>query len=114
MSTLSYEYSDGGTETIPMSIITGDRAFGIPRKKKCLDYLYYDIYTADKDVSVDILVDGESVQQLLINNSERERKRSQKLVAKEGYRFALQLTCASFQDVIIYAPWELEATPVGD
>ncbi len=109
-----YEYTEGGTETIATSIVTGDKAFQAILKRKCLDYLYYDIDTNGKDVTVGIYVDGTLVQTLTLNESSRVRKRSDKLMAKEGYRFALQITCADSQALEIYSPWALEATPVGD
>ncbi len=109
-----YEYTGGGTETIATTLITGDRGFQKITQRKCLDYFYYDINTASKDVTIDILVDGTSLQTLTLNTSTRERKRSEKLKYNEGYRFALQISCADSQNLKIYAPWVLEATPVGD
>jgi hypothetical protein len=109
-----YEYSEGGTETIATSLVTGDKAFQAILKRKCLDYLYYDINTNGENVTVGILVDGVIVQTLTLNETSRVRKRSDKLMAKEGYRFTLQITCADSQSLEIYSPWALEATPVGD
>ena len=109
-----YEYSESGTETIATELVTGDRGFQGITKHKCLDYLYYDIDTDGKDVTVNILADGTSVQTLTLNTSSRQRKRSPKLKAAEGYRFALQIACADSQGLEIYSPWVLEATPVGD
>ncbi len=109
-----YEYTEGGTETIATSIVTGDKAFQAILKRKCLDYLYYDINTNGEDITVGILVDGTLVQTLTLNESSRMRRRSDKLMAKEGYRFALQIACADSQSLKIYSPWGLEATPVGD
>jgi len=109
-----YEWTDGETETIPTLLTTGDKGFGNINRRKCLDYVYYDINTAGQDVSVEILVDGVSVQTLTLNTSSRQRKRSDKLKSIEGYRFGLQISCADSQNVLIYAPWTLEATPVGE
>ena len=109
-----YEYTESGTETIATSLITGDRAFQALLKRKCLDYLYYDLNSNGKDVSVSILIDGSSGQTLTLNKSSRVRTRSSKLKALEGYRFGLQITCADSQSLEIYSPWALEATPVGE
>ena len=109
-----YEYSEGGTETIPTIMTSGDRAFGAITKRKCLRYLYYDIDTNGKDVTISILVDGTSVQELTLNTSTRQWQRSEQLIASEGYRFGVQVECADSQDLRIYAPWALEADPVGE
>ena len=109
-----YEWTTGGTETIPIGLSSGDKAFGAIMKRKCLDYLYYDIDTNGQDVDVDIYVDDENVQTLTLNTSSRTRKRSQKLKAAEGYRFRLDLNADNAQDMVIYSPWALESTPVGE
>lgn len=109
-----YDYTDSGTETIPTSVVTGDKVFGAITKRKCLDYLYYDIDTNSKNVTVNILADGTTVDSLTLNHSTRERNRSRKLKAKEGYRFSVEISCADSQGLDIYAPWILEATPVGE
>ena len=109
-----YDYSDGGTETIPTSVVTGDKVFGAITKRKCLDYLYYDVDTNGKDLTVNIVVDGTTVDSLTLNTSSRERNRSRKLKAKEGYRLSVEMSCADSQGLDIYAPWILEATPVGE
>lgn len=109
-----YEYSESGTETISTSLQTGDKSFGGILKRKNLVYLYYDIYTADVDVSVSIYCDGTLAQTLTLNNSARERKRSVQLKNIEGYRFSLAISCSDSSDVKIYSPWALEGTLVGD
>ena len=109
-----YEYTSGGTETIATTVITGDRAFGNIGKLKNLRYLYYDINTNSVDVTVTFYADGTSYFTLTLNNSSRERVRSQVLPQVEAYRFALGITCADAQNVKIYSPWVLEGTAVGD
>ena len=110
----NYEYSDGGTEVIPTLLISGDKAFQGILKRKCLDYLYYDLDTDNKDVTVDIYADGIVVQTLILNTNSRTRKRSVKLKANEGYRFAIGINCSNSRNLLIYSPWALEATPVGE
>lgn len=109
-----YEYGESGTETIATSLLTGDKAFEGIIKRKCLDYLYYDIDTGGVDVTVQIICDGSSAQTLTLNASSRQRKRAQRLKNIEGYRFSLQVDCADSQNVFIYSPWVLEGTLVGD
>ena len=108
-----YEYTEGGTETIAVSMMSGDKAFGNIAKLKNLEYLYYDIDTDDVDVTVTIYVDGVSSFTLTLNTSSRERKRSEKFPQLEGYRFAIAIDCADSQNLKIYSPWVLEGTPVG-
>lgn len=109
-----YEYSEGTTETIPIEIVTREVGFGVILKRKVGDYLYYDIDTGGKNVSVSVFVDGTVSQVLTLNTTTRQRKRSQKLNMSEGYRFSLTISSSDASGVSIYAPWTLEATPVGD
>jgi len=109
-----YEYTSGGTETIVTSALSGEKAFGGVLKRKCLNYLYYDIDTSSKDVTVTILADRVTADTLTLNTSSRERKRSRQLKAMEGYSFSIQIDCADSQNIAIYSPWALEAIPVGD
>jgi len=110
-----YEYTVGGTETIDTTVITRDVAFGNIGKLKNLRYLYYDIDTGGVDVTVTYYIDGTASSYTeTLNTSSRTRKRSAILPQEEGYRFSLGITCADAQDVVIYSPWVLEATPVGD
>ena len=108
------EYEETGSETIATYLKTGDRGFGNIIKRKALNYLYYDIDTSDVDVTANIYCDGTLAQTLTLNTSSRTRKRSMPLKVIEGYRFSLELECADSEDVSIYSPWVLEATPVGE
>lgn len=108
-----YQYEDGGTQTIAMTLQTGDRAAKNILQQKQLEYLYYDINTTSKDVTVSIYADGTSVYSDTINHSSRTRKRVI-LPNKAGYRFSLKLTCADFQSVVIYAPWAISFNPFGE
>jgi hypothetical protein len=108
-----YEYTEGGTEVIVTSVLTGDQAFKNVGQLKNLEYLHYDIDTNSIDVTVTIYVDGTSAWTLTLNTSSRIRKRSEKLPQLEGYRFSLGIDCADSQSLKIYGPWLLDATPVG-
>ena len=109
-----YEYSVSGTEAITTSILTGDIVFGNVMKQKNLEYFYYDIFTDDVDVTVTIYVDGVSSHTITLNNSARERKRTQQLPMLEGYRFTIGIDCADSSGLKIYSPWSFTATTVGD
>jgi len=108
-----YEYTEGGTETIVTSVLSGDKGFGNITQLKNLSYLYYDCDTNSQDLTVTIYVDGTASFTLTLNNSARTRARSEKLPQLEGYRFAIGLDCADSQSLKIYSPWFLEGTPVG-
>jgi hypothetical protein len=108
-----YEYSEGGTETIGTSVLTGDKAFGNIGQLKNLEYLYYDIDTNSVDVTVVVYVDGSAGFTMTLNTSARKRARSEKFPQVEGYRFSIGIDCADSQSLKIYGPWLLEATPVG-
>jgi len=108
-----YEYTEGGTETITTSVLSGDKAFGNVGQLKNLEYLYYDVNTNGEDLTVTFYVDGSADFTLTLNTSSRTRARSQKLPQLEGYRFALGLDCSDSQSLEIYSPWLLEGTPVG-
>jgi len=109
-----YEYSEGGTETIVTSLLSGDQGFGNIGQLKNLEYLYYDIDTNSIDVTVIIYVDGTAGTTITLNTASRTRARSQKLPQLEGYRFSIGVDCADSQSLKIYGPWILEATPVGN
>jgi len=108
-----YEYTEGD-ETISVSMKTGDKSFGGIIKQKNLEYLYYDINTGGVDVTVNFYVDGTNTYSLTLNTDSRERKRSEKLPHLQGYRFAIEVTCSDAADLVIYAPWVIEATLFGD
>ena len=108
-----YEYTEGGTEVIATSILTGDIAFGNIGQLKNLEYLYYDIDTNSIDVTVVVYVDGTAGHTITLNTSSRTRRRSEQFPQLEGYRFTVSIDCADSQSLKIYDPWLLEATPVG-
>jgi hypothetical protein len=107
-----YQYEETGNETIVTSLRAGDKAFENVLKQKNALYLYYDVNTNSKDLTATVYVDDVSKQTLTINTSSRERKRLQ-LGQYEGYRYSLGLSCADSQSLEVYAPWAIEATPVG-
>ena len=108
-----YEWEEGGAEIIPTSFITGYRGFEGILRRKVPKYLYYDIDTNGVDTYVSIYVDGVLGQTLTLNTTSRVRNRSEELKMMEGYSFALEFTCSNSQYLKVYAPWALEADPVG-
>lgn len=109
-----YQYEDGTSETISVSLKTGDRVMKDITHQKETDYLYYDIDTNGKDVVLTFYADGTAQTPAIILN-ESTRKRARKQLPKwQGYRFALGLSCADAQNLKIYDPWEVGFTPYGD
>lgn len=109
-----YEYEESGTEDISAYFQTGDKSFGDIAKKKNLEYLYYDIDTSGTDVCIYFYVDGVNTHDITLNESSRVRRRSDLLPNLEGYRFSVLVEADDASDVVIYAPWSLSGTPVGD
>lgn len=108
------EYAETGDETIATSLRCGDRVFQDFGKQKNIEYLKYEIDTDDEDVTVIIYVDDVAVHTITLNESSRTRGRTDKFPQYDGYRVSMGLSCAASQDLKIYSPWILEATPVGD
>ena len=109
-----YQYEEAGEdETISTSLQTGDSVFTDIIHQKNPMYLYYDLDSDGKDVTVTIYVDGSSAQTITLNVDEREKKRM-KLLQKDGYRIGLGISCSDSQGLKIYSPWAIDATPFGD
>jgi hypothetical protein len=107
-----YHYTDGGTDTIALSIQTGDKTAKNIIQQKSLEYLYYDINTGGKNVTVTIYVDDSVAQTIILNTTTRKRTRME-LARKDGYRISLKIDCADAQGVTIYEPWAVSVTPTG-
>lgn len=107
-----YQYSETGNETITTAMRTGERAFQNIFQRKSTLYAYYDLDSNGKDVTLTIYVDGTAAQTITLNESSRIRSRV-KLAQKDGYRIGFALDCADSQNLKIYAPWGIDATPVG-
>lgn len=106
-------YEDGGSDAPALSIKTGDRAAKEIIRQKQLEYLYYDINTGGKDVTVCIYVDDALAYTLTLNTTSRERDRKL-LPQKQGYRFCLTITSSDARGVTIYAPWAISTNSTGD
>jgi hypothetical protein len=109
-----YQYEDATTDTIVTSLQTGDRVMKDITHQKETDYLYYDIDTGGKDVTLTIYADS-TAQTPTITLNESTRKRARKQLPKwQGYSFSLGLSCADSVDLKIYEPWEVGFNPYGD
>ena len=109
-----YHYKNGTTETIAVSLQTGDKVNKDLTKHKALEYLYYDINTNSKNVLATFYVDGTAQTPVkILNTSSRKRDRVE-LPRWQGYRYSIKLTCADAKDLHIYGPWFVASTNTGD
>lgn len=107
-----YQYEEGGSEVIATSLQTGDKSMKAVMKRKQLQYLFYDVNTGGKNLTVSIYVDGTNSYSLTLNNSSRTRDR--RLLPKlEGYRFSVSLSCADSSGLSVYEPWGFGYALVG-
>ena len=108
-----YEYQTGTTETIPISLQTGDRPIKNIFQLKETEYLYYDADTNGEDMTVTIYADGVAQgPTITINTSSRTRKRL--LIPRfQGYYFSLKIDIASAQGAVVYSPWGMTFNTAG-
>lgn len=107
-----YHYGEGGTDTVGLSIKTGDRIAKNAVQQKQLEYLFYDIYTNNKDVVVSIYVDDTIAYTKTLNNTARTKERLL-LPRIQGYRFYLTITVADARGIVIYEPWAISVNLTG-
>jgi len=99
-----YQYEEGGSEVIPVYMQTGDKAMKNVLRRKQLQFVFYDISTGGKDVTVSVYVDGVNEYSFVLNHS--TRKRSRHLLPKlEGHSFSISVSCADSSGLYIYEPW---------
>jgi hypothetical protein len=109
-----YQYEESGTETIAVSLRTGDRVAKDVLKQKQTEYLYYDIDTGGVDVTVTVYADDVAqTPTYTLNHSTRTRKRIP-LGQFTGYRFSLGITCADSSGLYIYEPWAISFDNFGE
>lgn len=113
------------TDTKYLKIETKAFTGGNAIKQKCAKYLYYDIYTNNKDVSIYIYVDSinntvtdsdlKKYYTTTINSGAATRKRGRiELPDLEGYNFAIEIINTRASGIAIFEPWALHYTLVGD
>jgi hypothetical protein len=116
-SGLTYEEASSGGTAINLSLTTGDKVGQGILARKNLKYIYYDINTHGKDVTMTVYIDGTAHgTTFTLNETSRKRGRLEDIpYDMEGYRFAIGLSCASVtdEDLEIYAPFALEYTKAG-
>jgi hypothetical protein len=112
-----YEETTSGGEAIDLATMTGDKTGQGIFTRKNVRYIYYDVNTHGKDVTLTIYIDGTAhATTFTLNTSTRTRDRIEDIPADmEGYRFAIGLTCADVTDdeLELYAPFAIEYTKAG-
>jgi hypothetical protein len=112
-----YEMTSGAGTAIDLVLLTGEKVGQNILQRKNIKYLYYDIDTGGLDVTATVYLDGVAqTPTFTINTSTRKRDRIEQIPASwEGYRISLRLSCAAITGVkpIIYGPWAIQSTPVG-
>jgi hypothetical protein len=107
------QYEDGVSETFSASLQTGDRASKDLPHQKGFEYLYYDIDTNSKDVVLTFYIDGIAQSPTITINTPTRKRDRITLPNWQGYRFSLKIDCADAQNLHIYSPWSVSATPFG-
>ena len=107
-------YGEGTSEVILMSLQTGDRSMKDIIQEKIPTYLYYDINTGGKDVTVTFYANGVAQSPTVtLNTAVRERGRIEDIGAFRGYYFSVGISCLDAKDVVIYEPWAVNFDIVG-
>ena len=107
-----YHYKEGGSDTVALSIKTGDRIVKNLFQQKQLEYLYYDIDTGGQEVIVKIYIDDILAFTKAITTTSREKERVL-LPQKQGYRYYMTITAADGRGVTIYEPWAISVNYAG-
>jgi len=111
-----YEESASGAE-MDVAVRTGDRSGQKILQQKNLLYIYYDMNTHDKDVTLTVYIDDTAqTPTFTINTSSREQDRIEDIPEEwAGYVFDARLTATDLtdDDLEIYAPLVFEYTPFG-
>jgi hypothetical protein len=109
-----FQYKSGGTEVISTELETREAICKNIFKQKGLQYLYYDINTNGKDVTVTFYVDDVAQSPVItLNEASRVRERLA-LASWQGYRISIKIVCADSSGLKIYEPWGIDYTPFGD
>jgi hypothetical protein len=116
---LTYEEASTGGEAIDVSTVTGNKVGQGLLQRKAIEYIYYDINTHGKDVTLKIYIDGteKTDKTWTLNETSRTRGRLEDVPIQdwEGYRFDIGLSCSSVtdEDLEIYAPFAIKFQPAG-
>lgn len=105
-------YQEGGSDVCILNMTTGDRVCKDLTQQKQLEYFYYDCFTNDKDLKINIYIDDVLQHTITLNNSARTKDRVT-LPNKQGYRISVNVSADDFRGMTIYEPWVLSVNPTG-
>jgi hypothetical protein len=112
----AYEESTGGS-AMDVAVKTGEGVGKNILQQKQMKYLYYDLNTHGKDVTVTVYIDGvEQTNTITLNTTTRERGRYEDIPDTwQGYRFSLSISCddVTDDDLEIYAPFAIQYVAFG-
>jgi hypothetical protein len=112
----AYEESTGGS-AMDVAVKTGEGVGKNILQQKQMKYLYYDLNTHGKDVTVTVYIDGVAqTNTITLNTTARERGRYEDVPDTwQGYRFSLSISCDDItdDDLEIYAPFAIQYTAFG-
>lgn len=111
-----YEESTAGA-VMDVAVRTSDKSGGNLLQQKNPLYIYYDMDTHSKDVTLTVYIDDTAqTPTFTINTSSREQGRIEDIPQNwAGYIFDIRLSCDDITDdsLEIYAPCSIEYTPFG-
>lgn len=113
-----YEESTSGA-AMDVAVKTGEGVGKNILQQKQMKYLYYDLNTHGKDVTVTVYIDGvaQTDKTITLNTTTRERGRYEDIPDTwQGYRFSLAISCDDItdDDLEIYAPFATKYTAFGE
>lgn len=112
----AYEESTTGVE-MDVDVKTGEGVGKNILQQKQMKYLYYDINTHGKDVTVTVYIDGVAqTNTITLNTTSRTRARYEDIPDTwQGYRFSLAISCDDLtdDDLEIYSPFAIQYVPFG-
>ena len=112
----AYEESTGGSG-MDIAVKTGEGVGKNILQQKQMKYLYYDLNTHGKDVTVTVYIDGVAqTNTITLNTTSRIRGRYEDIPDTwQGYRFSLSISCDDItdDDLEIYAPFAIQYTAFG-
>jgi hypothetical protein len=112
----AYEENTTGVE-MDVDVKTGEGVGKNILQQKQMKYLYYDINTHGKDVTVTVYIDGVAqTNTITLNTTSRTRARYEDIPDTwQGYRFSLAISCDDLtdDDLEIYSPFAIQYVPFG-
>ena len=117
-SLIAHAYEEGSTGVaLDMSVKTGDKVGSNIIQRKQPKYIYYDVNTHGKDITLTVYIDDVAQSPTFkLNTSTRTMRRIEDIPTKwEGYRFAIKLSGEGITDdnLEIYSPFAIAYTGFG-